>query len=84
MPTGKREEVRKRLNIIFCDVFDDDEIEIFEETTADDIEEWDSLMHVTLIVAIEREFEIQLNAAEIGQLENVGAMLTLLENLPNS
>ena len=82
MTTERREKLRKRLNDIFCDVFDDDEIELSEDMTADDIEEWDSLMHVTLIVSIEREFGIQLNASEIGQLENIGAMLTLLEKLP--
>lgn len=82
MTTAKRNEVRKKLNDIFCDVFDDDTIQISENMTADDLEEWDSLMHVTLIIAIEREFDMQLNAAEIGQLENVGAMLTLLENMP--
>lgn len=82
MTTERREKLREKLNDIFCEVFDDDEIELTEDMTADDIEEWDSLMHVTLIVSIEREFGIQLNAAEIGQLENIGAMVTLLEKLP--
>ena len=82
MTTAHREKVREKLNDIFCEVFDDDEIVISEDMTADDIEEWDSLMQVTLIVAIEGEFGIQLNASEIGQLANVGAMLTLLEKLP--
>ena len=82
MTTAHREKIREKLNTIFCEVFDDDEIVISEGMTADDFEEWDSLMHVTLIVAIEGEFGIQLNAAEIGQLENIGAMLTFLEKLP--
>lgn len=75
----KRDEIRTRLNRVFCEVFDDDEIAIFDEMTADDIDEWDSLMHITLVVACEKEFGVRLNASEVGKLDNVGAMLTLLE-----
>jgi len=74
-----RENIRNRLNNIFQDVFDDEKIEIFEEMTAEDIDEWDSLMHVTLVLAVENEFDIRLNASEIGKLQNVGTMLILLE-----
>ena len=74
-----RENIRNRLNNIFQDVFDDEKIEIFEEMTAEDIDEWDSLMHVTLVLAVEKEFDIRLNASEIGKLQNVGTMLILLE-----
>ncbi|MDL2209553.1 acyl carrier protein [Desulfovibrio sp. OttesenSCG-928-O18] len=73
-----REEIRNRLNQVFQDVFDDDTLEIADHTSAADIDEWDSLMHVTLIVASEREFGLQLNAAEIGRLKNVGELLDLL------
>jgi len=79
MTNKRREEIRVKLNDIFCDVFDDDTINIFEEMTSNDLDEWDSLMHITLIVNIEQEFNIQLDAAEIGNLENVGKMLTLLD-----
>lgn len=75
----KREAIKKRLNNVFQEVFDDDEIEIFEEMTANDIDEWDSLAHITLIVATEKEFGLRLNAAEVGKLKNVGEMLTILE-----
>jgi|TARA_B100001971_G_C17783283_1_gene330834 acyl carrier protein len=74
-----KENIRNRLNNIFQDVFDDEKIEIFEEMTAEDIDEWDSLMHVTLVLAVEKEFDIRLNASEIGKLQNVGTMLILLE-----
>lgn len=74
----KREHIRKRLNSVFQEVFDDDEIQIFDEMTAKDIEEWDSLMHITLVVATEKEFGLRLNAAEVGKLQNVGAMLDIL------
>jgi len=75
----QRQGIYERLNRVFQEVFEDDEIEISEDTTAADIEEWDSLMHITLVVAIEQEFNIRLNAAEVGKLENVGAMLKLIE-----
>lgn len=75
----RRQEPHGRLNRVFQEVFDDDEIEITDGTTAADIDEWDSLMHITLVVAIEKEFGIRLNAAEVGKLENVGAMLRLIE-----
>lgn len=76
---GRRDEIRDRLNRVFQEVFDDDAIQIFEAMTAKDIEEWDSLMHITLVVAIETEFALRLNAAEVGELENVGRMMDLLE-----
>jgi acyl carrier protein len=71
-------EIRRRLNGVFCDVFDDDKIEIFDAMTAADLPEWDSLMHITLVVAVEKEFKVRLNAAEVGGLANVGAFLELL------
>ena len=77
--TGRRESIKNRLNEVFREVFDRADIEIFEDMTAKDIEEWDSLMHVVLVVAVEKEFGIRLNAAEVGKLENVGQMLAILE-----
>ena len=76
---NSREEITSRLNESFPEVFDDDEIEIFEDMTAEDIDEWDSLNHIVLIVAIEKLFGLKLNAAEVGNLKNVGEFLTLLE-----
>jgi len=75
----KRDQIKQRLNKIFQEVFDDDEIHIFNEMTAEDIEEWDSLMQITLVVAIEKMFGLELIASEVGQLRNVGAMIDLLE-----
>lgn len=68
---------------MFREVFDDDSIEIFDEMTAKDIPEWDSLMHIILVVAVEKEFIVRLNAAQVGQLKNVGEMLDLLEKHNN-
>ena len=67
-----------RLTGVFREVFEDDSIKLQEDTTAKDIEEWDSLMHITLVLAVEKEFGLLLNAAEVGSLANVGAMVDLL------
>ena len=78
MSLEKRQHIRNQLNRVFQEVFDDESIQITEQMTAQDIAQWDSLMHITLIVATEKEFNLRLNAAEIGTLENVGAMIDLI------
>lgn len=75
----RRAEIKRRLNAVFIRVFDDEKIAIFDEMTAKDLEEWDSLMHVMLVLGVEKEFGLSLNAKEVGQLDNVGAMITILE-----
>ncbi|KJU86477.1 acyl carrier protein [Candidatus Magnetobacterium bavaricum] len=70
---------RERLEKVFRDVFDDEEIVIFDKMTAADIEKWDSLTHVQLIVAVEREFAVRLKTAEIIGFKNVGDLLHILE-----
>lgn len=74
----KRSKIKKRLNAVFCEVFEDSSIEIYDEMTANDLDEWDSVAHISLVLAVEHEFKISLNAADIGELVNVGAMLDLL------
>ena len=73
-----REEVMKTLNEIFCNVFDDDTIVLKDETNANDIEDWDSLEQINLIVAIENEFEMMFDMAEVSDLANVGEMADLI------
>ena len=73
-----RKKIRDSLNKVFRDVFEDDTIEIFDEMTSKDIEAWDSLMHIILVIAIEKEFAIRLNAADVGNLDNVSKMIDLL------
>ena len=68
-------ETQEQLNTIFCKVFDDKDIKITPETTANDIDEWDSLSHVNLVVSIERGFGIKFKSAEIIKWKNVGQML---------
>lgn len=74
------EEIYSRLNEVFKDVFDDKNIVINDETTADDIEDWDSLEHINLIVAIENEFGVKFSMGETTSLKNVGEMATLIKN----
>jgi acyl carrier protein len=76
--TDRRDAVRAVLNEIFRNIFDDEDIELRDEMNADDIDGWDSLMHITIIVSVEKKFGIRASAAEVGQLENVGAFIDLI------
>ena len=73
-----REEVFEKLNTVFCDVFDDEDIKVSETTTADDIEDWDSLEHINLMAAVEKEFSIEFTMGQIVSMKNVGEMVTLI------
>ena len=68
------EEVLSRVNEIFIDVLEDDDIRLNHETTASDVEDWDSLTHIELVVAIEKDFKIKFTAGEIQGFANVGEM----------
>lgn len=74
-----REEIKAKLTEIFRDVFDNDEIELTDATTADDIEEWDSLEHITLIAAVEKAFKMRFTMKEVSSMKNVGEMMSILE-----
>ena len=70
--------IREQLNQVFREVFDDDSIEISDEMTAADVEEWDSLNHINLIVAVERTFGIRFSTKEVNGLANVGEFIALI------
>ncbi len=72
------QEIYDRLNEVFRDVFDDDEITVNEDTTADDIEDWDSLEHINLISAVEDEFGIRFKMGEVSSMKNVGEMVEII------
>ena len=76
-----REEVFERLNKVFQDVFDDDTIEVHDETTADDIDEWDSFEHINLVVAIEEEFSFKIPMGKVVTMKNVGEMVDIILKL---
>ncbi len=73
-----REELFVEINEIFRDVFDDDSLVIVDETNSDDIEDWDSLEHINLVVAMEKRFNMKFNIKEVGKLNNVGEMADLI------
>lgn len=65
-------ELLARLNEVFCEVFDDDDIEIALNMTANDVDGWDSLSHINLILAVEAKFKIRFTRAELTGMRNVG------------
>lgn len=71
-------DIYERLNGVFRDVFDDDSIEVNAETTAEDIEDWDSLNHITLIDAVESEFGVRFTMGEVSGMKNVGEMVEII------
>lgn len=68
-----------KLNEIFCEVFDDDDLSISPEMTANDVDGWDSLSHVNLIVAIEGRFGIRFSQKELLSFKNVGDLLRSID-----
>jgi acyl carrier protein len=77
------EPIRTELQDVFRQVFGDDDIVIADSTTADDIDGWDSMMHINLIIGIEKRFGVKFAAAEIaglkGEGQNVGGLIRLVE-----
>ena len=69
---------KEKLNKIFCDVFDDNSIIITDDTTADDIEDWDSLSNITLIAEIEDAFGIEFTMQELMDIKNVGVLIKII------
>jgi acyl carrier protein len=72
------EDRMERLSQVFRDVFDDDELNITRQTTAKDVEGWDSLMHVTLVVNVEKAFKLKFSSSEVAALQTVGELLDLI------
>ncbi len=75
-----REEIYKRLNEVFQDVFGDDDITVNDNTTAADVDGWDSLRHITLLAAIEDEFDIEFSMGATVKMKNVGEMVDYIED----
>lgn len=75
-----REEILEKVNDIFHDVFDDDSIVVVEETTADDVEDWDSLMHITLISEVESAFGFKFQMKDVVGMKNVGEMIDIIQS----
>lgn len=73
-----KDEIYERLTAVFRDVFDDETLTIGDSTTADDIKDWDSIEHITLIGAVEDEFGIRFRMGEVSGMKNVGEMVRII------
>ena len=74
----KREEVLEELNTIFCNNFDDNDIILYDEISSADIDAWDSLEQVNLVIAIQDKFNVKFNIDEVNAMENVGEMVDFI------
>lgn len=79
----EKNEILAKLQDIFRDVFDNEDIEITVDTVAEDIEEWDSLAHVQLVKELEKVFSIKLTSTEILSWDNVGEMADAIKKKQN-
>ena len=79
-----REEIYDGVNSVFRDLFDDEDILVTDSTTAADIEDWDSLEHINLIVGIEDKFNVKFSMGETISMKNVGDMVDILMARINS
>lgn len=73
-----REELFGKVQNIFRDIFDNETLEISDSTNSSDIDDWDSLNHINLVVAVEKEIGIKFSFEELATLKNVGAMVDLM------
>lgn len=76
----QRNQLLEQINKVFIDILDNDQIELSEQTVADDIAEWDSLTHIQLVVAIEKHFSIRFTSKEIQSWKNVGEMINCIQS----
>ena len=76
----ERNEIFERLNEIFADILDLEIVNLTDQTCSDDIDEWDSLSHIQLIVAIEKAFSLKFKAQEMLLWNNVGAMVDSIQS----
>jgi acyl carrier protein len=73
------DQIYTRLTEIFADVFDEDSIKLTAKLSAKDVDGWDSLTHIRLILTIEKAFKIKFSTSEVGKLENVGDLVALIK-----
>ena len=71
-------DIKSRLTTIFRTIFDDESIDIHDQMTAADIDEWDSLNHINLIIAVERSFGVRFTTSEVSNVANVGEFIDIL------
>ena len=76
----ERQEIVQKLTPVFRNIFNDPTLEISDELTAADVENWDSLSHMLLITEVENEFTIKFKLKELNKMVNVGAMITIINS----
>jgi acyl carrier protein len=75
-----QDPILPRLTAVFREVFDDDELELKPEMTADDVDGWDSLAHIRLIISVQKAFGIKFSPVEMNRLKNVGDLIALTKD----
>jgi acyl carrier protein len=73
-----------RVQVVFRDLFDDPDLTVHQDTTASDVANWDSMMHVSLMLAVERAFKIRFTSSEVASLKNVGELVSLVDRKASS
>ncbi len=77
-------DIQQQLTSVFRDVFADDALTLRPDLTADDVENWDSLTHIDMITAVERDFKIRFTTGEVSSMKNVGDLTALIEKKTSS
>ena len=72
-------QIYEKLSDIFKNVFDDDSISVSRELSAEDVDGWDSLAHIRLILTVEKAFKMKFSTSELGKLANVGDLVDLIK-----
>ena len=72
------DDIQEQLLSVFRSVFEIDDLQIADDMTADNIEQWDSLAHITLITEVEKSFEVRFRNAEVARLKNIGDLKALI------
>ena len=72
-------QMLEQLNEVFQDVFEDEDLQVQAQTSARDIDDWDSLMHVNLVLAVESRFDVRFTSTEVARLKDVGELMALVE-----
>lgn len=72
------EDIQAKLVEVFRDVFEDDQLDISRTTTAEDVDGWDSLTHVSLMINVERAFGLKFSSTQVASLKNVGELIDLV------
>ena len=75
----EQQAILRELEGIFRDLFGDDTLVLTPETTAGDVKGWDSIKHISLVVAVEDHFKIKMKSAEIEKLANVGDLVRIIQ-----